>query len=156
MRLVAVFYVFIFFYSLYEILQEQVSMSQDLKSEQHAYSRRSKGHQSGSDLNYKYIFGNSTAWWIGTLARRIMIQLRTPLYPVKLLLELSKESWTRWQLDRHFFLSSSHLHPSFLLLSLYYSLWALTIELRRTQHPVQYAQNAKVLMQLVSLNPDVL
>lgn len=38
-----------------------------------------------------------------------MIQLRIPLYPVKLLLELSNESCTRWQLDReNSFIIMSH------------------------------------------------
>lgn len=38
-----------------------------------------------------------------------MIQLRMPLYPVKLLLELSRESWMLWQLHKNTFSSSSGL-----------------------------------------------
>lgn len=69
-----------------------------------------------SDVNQKCIFANShlkdypNRTIIITvpkksLTRRMMIQLRMPLYPVKLLLELSNESCTLWQLKRTEFFS---------------------------------------------------
>lgn len=78
------------------------------KSEWHTYRQWNISHESEVFfLNWKYMFGNSIKI-NSKLTRRMMIQLRMPLYPVKLLLELSKESWTRWQLDKDTCFSHHH------------------------------------------------